>query len=93
MLHRRRAGRGVGGRERRHAAPDSGPGLSFCPWRAACVWVVRLFLERWPIIFVAPVLVYGGYSWREAAILTAVVIVVAEVVFAIVRVWLLKRRY
>ena len=57
------------------------------------MWVVRLFLERWPIVLVAPVLVYAGYSWREAAILTAVVIAVADVVFAIVRAWLLERQY
>jgi len=89
-------GRAVGGRERPRAPPHSPghrPGLSFCAWRAARVWAVGLFPHRWPIIFVAPVLVYGGYSWREAAILAALIATAAEVVFTIVRVWLLERRY
>jgi len=55
------------------------------------VWAVCLFLQRWPIVLVAPALVYAGYSWREAAILTALAIVVAEVVFAIVAAALLSR--
>ncbi len=57
------------------------------------MWAVRVFPHRWPIVFVAPVLVYAGYTWTEAAILTALIAAVAEVVFAIVRAWLLGRRY
>ena len=38
---------------------------------------LRLFPHRWPIVFVAPVFVYAGYTWPTAALLTAAVAVLA----------------
>ena len=59
------------------------------------MWVFRgasrLFPHRWPIVFVAPVFACAGYSWPTAALLTGAVAVVAEGLFAIVRVLLLDR--
>ncbi len=55
------------------------------------MWGVRLFLERWRIVFVAPVLVYAGYTWMQAAVLTALATLLAEVLFAIVAATLLSR--
>jgi len=53
---------------------------------------VRLFPQRWPILFVAPAFMYTGYTWPQAAALTGLAAAVAEVLFAIVRVRLLDRR-
>ena len=52
---------------------------------------IRLFPQRWPILFVAPAFVYADYTWLQAAALTGLVAAVAEVLFAIVRVRLLDR--
>ena len=50
-----------------------------------------LWAERWPIIFVAPVFVYAGYTGWHVLALTVAAAVLAELAFAIVRIVLLDR--
>ena len=52
-----------------------------------------LFAERWPIVLVAPAFYVGGYTWMQVIVLTALVAVLAEVAFAVVRILLLDREY
>ena len=59
-----------------------------------CVWILRdalrLLPQRWPIIFVATAC---GHAWPQAVALTGLVTALAEVLFAIVTVRLLDRRF
>lgn len=54
--------------------------------------VLRQVPHRWPIVFVAPVLVYAGYTSVQTAMLTGLAAIVAEVLFVIVEVLLPDRR-
>ncbi len=59
------------------------------------MWVLdlvgRLFLPRWPTVLVGPAFAYAGYTGWQVLGLTVLVIILAELAFAFVKVLLLDR--
>ena len=55
--------------------------------------VGRLFLARWPALFIPPAVAYAGYTGWQAVALGILAVLLAELVFAIVKVLLLDREW
>ena len=53
--------------------------------------VGRLFLSRWPPVMVAPAFAHDGYAGWQLVALALLAVLLAELVFAIVKVLVLDR--
>ena len=47
--------------------------------------VLRHLAERWPIIIVVPAFAHAGYTWQQALIFGAGAVLLAELVYTLVR--------